>query len=301
MSSGSVVLDDEYNKVTVFACEDARLAVAFTGLATFGNFNTSEWLTQTLSDICETTLSIHSILPEFEIRAGATFGALTANDRRVTFLFSGFVHFGSVAEPRIYTVSNFEYGSHAPGIFSTNSLGDPKQSAVVTAGMTSALPDSTTQSLYKLFAADLPSAAIVRFTVKHLQHAAKSVRSLNQIGEHCTAAIISCQTNTSIITTYHTPKHSLKAFGPSIVIGNRRTVFGTEVVASSILAGPEIRKKDPCWCGSGLTFKHCHLKKFGGIYARHSAWNKPLTPFQRVDIGTPWATGRYFVVWGGYE
>lgn len=301
MSSGPVVLDDEYNKVTVLACEDARLAVAFTGLATIGTFNTSEWLTQTLSNICQTTLCIHSILPEFEIRAGAAFGALVASDRRVTFLFSGFVHFGSAVEPRIYTVSNFEHGSHAPGTFSTNSLGGPNQSVVVTAGMTSALPESTTQSLYGLLTADLPSAAIVRFAVKHLQNAARSVKSLNQIGEHCTAAIISCQINTSIITTYHTSKHSLKAYGPNIIIGNHMTGFGTEVMAGSILAGPEIRKQDPCWCGSGLTFKHCHLKKFGGIYVRHAAWKKPLTPFYRVDIGTPWATGQYFLVGGGYE
>jgi hypothetical protein len=240
-------------------------------------------------------------LPEFELRAGAAFGALAANDRRVTFLFCGFVHLGNAAEPRIYTVTNFEHGSYAPEIFSTNSLGGPNQSAVVTAGMTSALPESTTQSLNKLLAADLPSAAIVRFAVKHLQHAARSVKSLNQIGEHCTAAIISRQIDTSIITTYHTPKHSGKAFGPNIVIGNHMTSLGTEVMASSVLAGPEIRKQDPCWCGSGLTFKHCHLKKFGGIYLRHSAWNRPLIPYSRVDIGTPWATGQYFLVGGGYE
>jgi hypothetical protein len=147
----------------------------------------------------------------------------------------------------------------------------------------------------------LPSAAIVRFAVKHLQDAARNVKALNQIGEHCTAAIISCQINTSITTTYHTSKNSLRAFGSNIVIGNRMTSFGTEVMAGSILAGPEIRKQDPCWCGSGFTFKHCHLEKFGGIYIRLACWKKALTAFQRVDIGTPWTTGQYFLVSGGYE
>lgn len=300
-SNGSVVLDDEYNKVTVLACEDARFAVAFTGLATIGTFNTSEWLTQTLSDICQTTLSIHSILPEFEFRAGLAFAALAASDRRVTFLFCGFVHFGSAAEPRIYTVTNFEHGSHAPDTFSTNSLGGTGQSIVVTAGMTSVLPDSKKQTLYKLLAADLPAAAIIRFAVKHLQNAARSAKSLNQIGEHCTAAALSCQINTPIITTYHTSKNSLRAFGPNIVIGNHMTGFGTEVMAGSILAGPDIRKQDLCWCGSGFTFKHCHMKKFGGIYVKHAAWKRPLMPFHRVGIGAPWASGQYFLVCGGYE
>jgi hypothetical protein len=301
VSSGSVVLDDEYNKVTVLACEDARLAVAFTGLATIGAFNTSEWLTQTLSDICQTTLSIHSILSEFELRAGVAYAALSANDRRVTFLFCGFVHSGSSAEPRIYTVTNFECGSHAPGTFSTNSLGGQGQSVVATAGMTSAIPDSTRQTLYRLLAADLPSASIVRFAVKHLQNAARNVKALNWIGEHCTAAIISCQINTPIITTYHTSKNSLRAFCPNVVIGNRMISFGIDIMAGSILAGPEIRKQDPCWCGSGVNFKHCHLKKFGGIYVKLAAWKKPLIPFQRLDIGKPWATGQNFLVIGGYE
>ena len=301
VSSKQVILNDEYNKATVFICEDAKLAVAFTGLATHGGFSTAKWLTETLSDICQSTLSVHEVLATFAARAGSQFATLAAEDRRTTFLFCGFIYSNGASEPRIYSVSNFEHGPHDPSSFTTSALGGPDQTITSLAGTTAPVPDSVPISLHRLLAADLKHSSLVRFAVKHLQLASKSLKSLNQIGEHCTAIVITSQPNTPIVTTYHTTKNSNTAYGPNIVVARHFTGFGTEVMSGSVLAGPEIRKQDPCWCESGVSFKHCHMKKFGGIYVRHAAWKRPLIPFMRLGIDSPWPVGQHFLVGMGYE
>ena len=50
-------------------------------------------------------------------------------------------------------------------------------------------------------------------------------------------------------------------------------LMGTE---GMILAGPDIRKNQECWCGSGEKFGKCHLKKFGSTYARVPGFRKPM-------------------------
>lgn len=300
VTQGLNVLDEEFNKVTILVCEDARLSVAFTGLAKYNGFNTSEWIVNTLHEICERTPDIHSILWELESRAGATFSAFAAEDRRLTIILCGFVYSTGTSEPRIYIVSNFEHGTHNPDIFTTRSVGAVGQTLVETVGHISPLPSLTTERLHNLLDV-APPAALVRYAVRHLQNAAKHAKALNRIGERCTAAIIHSVIDTAITTTYHTPRNANYAYGPNIIFAQSMKILGSEIMANSILAGPEIRKRDRCWCGSGEQFKHCHMRKYGGIYMRHPAWKRPLTTFFRVQRAEAWPTGRVFTVRGGYE
>lgn len=301
VTQGRIVLEDEFNKVTVLICKDARLSVAFTGLATYNDFNTSEWIAKTLHEICEQTPEIHSILVALEVRAGETFSALAAEDRRLTIVLCGFVYPGGTPEPRIYIVSNFEHGAYSPEVFATRSVGALGQILVETAGQSSVLPASTVDKLRNLLAATLLPSALVRYTVRHLQNAAKHAKALNRIGERCTAVIVRSAIDTSITTTYHTPRNANRAYGPNIVFAQSIISLGSEMMASSILAGPEIRKQDLCWCGSGEQFKHCHMRKYGGIYMKHPAWKRPFVPHFRIQREEAWPSGRVFAVQGGYE
>ena len=78
ITQGQIVLDDEFNKVTVLVCKDARLSAAFTGLATYNDFNTSEWIANTLHQICEQTPEIHSIIVALEDGLGSNDGSGSA-------------------------------------------------------------------------------------------------------------------------------------------------------------------------------------------------------------------------------
>lgn len=301
LTRGQTVLDEEFNKVTVLFCRDAKLTVAFTGLATFGNFNTSEWLAETLFDICDHSLDVHSVIAELVVRAGKQFSLLAANDRRLTIILCGFVYWSGTPEQRIYVISNFEHGNYSPGSFTTVSSGSTGQSLVEVRGQSKALPERTLASLRSLLERAVPHASLVRFAVRHLQNAANNVKSLNGIGEHCNAAVVRSGVDTLVTATYHTTKNAQRAYGPNVVVAKTMICLGYEVMAPSIVAGPEIRKQDPCWCGSGDRFKHCHMKKYGGIYVQDSAWTKPLIPFVRGRNDEGWPSGRVFSVWAGYE
>lgn len=100
-------VEDEYNKVTVLFCDDARVTIGFTGLATYGGFNTSDWLVQTLSEIGKKTGDIASILNELAIFAENNFSKMLIADNRLTFLITGFVYWEEKPRPVAYVLSNY--------------------------------------------------------------------------------------------------------------------------------------------------------------------------------------------------
>src|SRR6266496_2519895 len=50
LTRNGVNFEDQSNKAFVFVCRDARLAVAYTGLAELGTFLTRQWLPEALME-----------------------------------------------------------------------------------------------------------------------------------------------------------------------------------------------------------------------------------------------------------
>lgn len=294
------VIEDEYNKVTVLFCADARMAVAFTGVATLQDFDASIWIAQTLHSIANENSTVHEVIEGFRERLSRKFRALSGLDLRFTVLFCGFVYWDPNPEPRIFVVSNFELGDHEITTFTLRSLGSSEGKLLEFAGSTAGISDLTKSRLLSLLDHGVTGSDLVRFSVKHIQKSAASQLSHGTIGQQCNAAIIQSTVNTPITSTYHTARNASFAYGPNVVVAGGLISLGTEVMADSVLAGPDIRKRDPCWCESGLLFKHCHLKKYGGVYLRLPSWNRPL--FYRVETQreVPVPAGSVFCVQGGY-
>lgn len=301
ISRDGTVLDDEYNKVTVLFCADARMAVAFTGVATPPGFDASTWIAETLRSVSGQSSAIHEVLENFRQRLAERFRTLSGPDLRLTIVFCGFVYWGSVPEPRIYVLSNFESGSHEASTFSIRSVGARGAKVLEVAGATSSISEKTKARLLALLDAEVPHASLVRFAVKHIQNSASDSRSLGSIGEQCNAAVVRSVVDTPVIATYHTARNATRAYGPNVVIAGSMLSLGSEVMGPGILAGPDIRKRDPCWCGSGLSFKHCHLQKYGAVYLKHPAWNRPLVSVIQTRREESVPSGRVFCVQGGYE
>lgn len=51
LTVGSNIVDDHYNKVTVLCCHDARVGIAFTGLARTSSFDANEHIIEFLDAI----------------------------------------------------------------------------------------------------------------------------------------------------------------------------------------------------------------------------------------------------------
>lgn len=298
---GGKSADDEFNKVCVLFCADARVAIAFTGLATYENFDTSAWLVDTLAEIGNQTEAIAEILAAVALRAGDKFRGIPLNDRRLTFLATGFVYWEPEPRPVAYVLSNCANTECPTDDFILRTVSPSGGSIVEVAGVTNVLPNATETSLRKLLSSNLAAASVLRFTVKQLQNLASTGKIGRLIGTQCNSALIPATPNTIVTTTYHSAFHTHIAYGPNVVITRGARFYGTEIFSSTIIAGKDIRKQDLCWCGSGQIFKHCHLKKFGSFYVRLSAFKAPMyaTTFMEFEAERP--SGRICHVASGYQ
>jgi len=134
-----------------------------------------------------------------------------------------------------------------------------------------------------------------------MQYAARDAGSLNLIGEQYNSAVINAAQDTKVTSTYHTARNANTAYLANVVIKGAVIALGVEIFSSSILAGPDIRKEAPCWCGSGVSFKSCHMKKFGSVYAHCKTFKEPLPVSLRHIVETQLPSGKEFCVVSSFD
>jgi hypothetical protein len=86
--SNGRVAEDEANKVCILFCDDARVAIAYTGLAAYANFRTQDWLREVLSDISKDKHNLDDMLSEFQARASRIYAQFQG--KALLFLFPAF-------------------------------------------------------------------------------------------------------------------------------------------------------------------------------------------------------------------
>jgi SEC-C motif len=293
------VRDDEANKLCVVFCDDARVTIAFTGLASYNGFQTQDWLRDTLDDI----------LSAFRAKASHTFAQVSraiGQTQRIAFLVSGF-RYSLTAQNICYLMSNFGPNAHTLSprekldLYALGTVGTP---TVEVAGYTSALTQRDRESLRKMLIADNPPPKVLRKAVKIVQRVAADKKSRGFVGAQCNSGVVPQQPDTNIVATYHSAKATFRAYGPDVVLAVTNcgaAVTGTFLHAGMFLSGPEIRKSEPCWCGSGKRFGACHYKKFGSVYARLPVFRKPMqwvVAFSKKDTEF---IGRQYVVTSSFE
>ena len=118
LSADGKVVEDESNKAATFNLQDARLAVAFTGLAKTRAFQTRRWLLEALLESAKPDYQMVSTIKRFCSRATQDFAKIVVprkSDKRLSVVLAGYCY--SEMPPRCYCwlVSDFEgsdiYGS----------------------------------------------------------------------------------------------------------------------------------------------------------------------------------------------
>ena len=301
ISNEGHIVDDEYNKLIVLCCHDAKVALAFTGLARMPGLDMTDWLTECLLKIEKAGVrTLAETISGLKDHLDHLFRSIQG-EHKLTVVICGFVYWNDVPEPCIYKISNFEFNDHAQRDFILGSVCGSPDGSVEVAGASSGLPQETLQRLRSLLERKVPRQSLVRFAVRHLQSAARKHQSLGTVGERCNAAVIQAARDTPITSTYHVPKGARQAFGCNVVIYEGLFCYGVDIMAPQILAGGEIRKNDPCWCGSGQPFKHCHLKKFGAVEVAAQAWKRPLNWVVEIERNDPVPSGRLFRIQSGFS
>jgi hypothetical protein len=102
-------LNDEYNKLTVFTCRNARVGIGFTGVATkLTGFSTAKWLLEALMEAARPSPFLEPTVDRLRQIATRDIGALPG-DKQLTIVLAGYTY-DSEAQPLgcLYSISNFE-------------------------------------------------------------------------------------------------------------------------------------------------------------------------------------------------
>ena len=92
LTSGGNLVDDHYNKLTVLCCHNARVAIAFTGLAQAGTFDTSEWMMSYLNKVGDVDDRFDAIFDGMRIEIESELKRRSLTQHVLTILVSGFEH-----------------------------------------------------------------------------------------------------------------------------------------------------------------------------------------------------------------
>jgi hypothetical protein len=296
------IVDDEFNKLLVLFCDDARVAIAFTGLATAGNFHMQDWLRNALVEIGNLHHSIDRILDELSQRVSVILlqppiSRLPSQLRQLAILVTGYRYEDSGPTNYLRLISN----SDDPNLAFAVGPNRLHARSVTVAGCLSALPAPDVALLEKISCSSAKAESLEQAAIRIVQ---KLSKKNGLIGRQCNSAIIRVTVDTPIVSTYHAAEVTNRAYGADGVWAlstGRLMLTGIELVGGTALAGPPIRKNEPCWCNSGKKFKHCHLRILGSVYVHAKPFRRPLAWAGRLKLSEPLASGSFFCVSSGFR
>ena len=269
--------DDEKNKLIFFAVKDARLLVAFTGLAELGTFKTARWLAGALSDAARPDFQLAGCIPRLTTAASAQFRSLQCAPelKRLSIMMVGYWFGDSPPRGGLWLISNFERnGAELPQaqdsfecMYKFEQRPFPTEPHfAIAAGMKTALPRKRLQDLAEMMQARRPPSAAMGKALDMIRSAASSPLSQGKIGMRCNSGYIRRGAPTALVE-YHSSALTNQIYMPDSVIANGQMgliVRGTKIESfdengeSDPLVIPKVGRNTPCPCGSGLRFKRCH-------------------------------------------
>jgi hypothetical protein len=264
---------DENVKVGSFTCLNARLAVAFAGLARAPGFETATWVLDTLLEVAKPDYDAENTLQRFCDRATRDFGRLTIGKRylRTTFVFGGF-YGANPPRPCFARVSNYEYengytlalASEKFTLFKLiqTRVSDKEPILIVTAGNPAGLNLARLGELNTMLVDRKPAAVMVDKAVAIIREAADNFRSGGAVGKQISTVVIPPDSNMPVGSNYDTAVPTSKIFMVNGVIAlpGQEIAFRDGVFEP---AGPNpsrpllVPRNSPCVCGSGKRYKRC--------------------------------------------
>lgn len=276
--------DDESNKASVLDCRNARLAVAFTGLARTGNFFTNRWLPAALMESAAPDFLMGSTVKRFQEKATRDFARIKVDrpsDKCLSVVLAGYCYDDTPPRAYCWLVSNFEtFDYQQPprldpsDVFTAEYYRDKRpieegSHILFAAGAYRAVKESDFESLGTLLRQNKPSHALIAKGLEVIRTAADSVQV---IGKQCTSITLPSNPEDDVIGEYHSAKQARSHYYPSFIKA-RGDGSGTYVIADTMVeyrdandqplmrTVPKVGRNDRCPCGSGLKYKNCHGRR----------------------------------------
>jgi hypothetical protein len=276
--------EDESNKSFVLMLQDARLCIAFTGLASDGNgFLTKRWLPEALMESAAPDYLMGPTIQRFTERASRDFAKLSATpplDKRLSVVFAGFHYNELPARAYCWLISNFEdfdgamlAGGNATAEFNCSFKVEKRpceeaHALVKIIGHSRAFGADAMNSLHNLLMQDKPPRALVDKAVELIRESAKSFRTENTIGQQCSSLVLPSNPNEEAVGEYHSANPARTLYYPTFIKaqGGGGAVYTIAEPSSevhvegqpTVISVPRVGRNHPCPCGSGKKYKTCH-------------------------------------------
>lgn len=263
ISSNGILIDDETTKCFFITTPDSRGVFAFTGLAYCNDFKTENLLCDTLDQLSKSQANIEPILRELRNVLNINFNSknITCNNRYLTILYIGYTYSSETCEPKIFRISNFEFGGKPDNfIFTEHDTGQ-----IQLAGQTNSVGKAQVEKLNSLLSENKTDAVNI---VAYMTIAKTSSNPLsnNTVGQKANVCTFSSEVNTPMTSTYYSEALTKKCFGANSLMlqpGGCTTFLSIEMTVPNNYPSPVIPKtknNSLCPCGSGIRYKLCHKK-----------------------------------------
>jgi SEC-C motif len=264
--------NDEKNKAAVLFCADGRVAVAFTGLATAGRFETSRSMLRVLAQAGKQDHLLLPTIQRFAIGISEEIKKLKipAKDKHLRFIFAGYRYEQLTATLVLIQVTNvFDRSGtaqkHAADDFLLLAWRNEAPFGSFGFGKTEGVAPADRATLNDLLLHQRPARALVDKAVDTIRNAADSPKSKNLVGKQCMSIVVPIQGG--VVANYHSANVKNKLYLPSSVVSTPNASFTNQGgfieqldVTGAPLVVPKVGRNRPCPCGSGKKYKHCHGK-----------------------------------------
>ena len=270
--------DDDAFKGGIFISSNARLAFGFTGLAKCGVFNTDTWLLDNLVELGPPDFDAKSILDRLKDKATLDFSSLpsitklSAKDKRLSVMFSGYLYNHSPPMAAYAIMSNFQNfetqkeDSKAWSTFKCTYWNEkrPRQdnfTFIQRIGAWQAMFMNDEVSLRALLSKRKPAKAIVDKAVQIIRDMADRPQAGGTIGKQLSSIILPRDFNAGPTTEYHSMNTKQVIFATPMAISTkemRLAMARPEITSDVPIVFPKVGRNAPCPCGSGKKYKKCH-------------------------------------------
>lgn len=280
---------DESNKAFTMNIRAGRFVIGYSGLAELAGhdpFAARLWIPQTFAELSATCISLRSILDEFSARATARFSRIRADSRhkRLTIIGIGYLYPDDGPQLSTFRITNFESldleakaTDHARKEFSWwGYYNDAVDGTVIriTAGART-ISNATNvpyTELYEWLKENRHPDAILSRAIKTIRSHAGSGYSGGTVGAECSSIVLPRDLSSTCRIGYHSTKVKHDIYVPGL-IEMRGEPYGNYILTDSmfgaaddtgrkaIVSVPQVRKRWPCPCGSGVRYRFCHGPK----------------------------------------
>jgi SEC-C motif len=259
-----------------------RVVLTFSGLAQANGFDTKKWLVKTVQELGPPSYNLVGIIKglvprlteEFKTNPALRRG-LSDEDRRLSVMLVGLTFFKSTPAVPIYAIiSNFENpASGSPAANSANpefSLSDGNiveegTRCILFIGNKAAITKEPFNQVAEAALTATPQSIVLK-VVDVMRKIADDPRSSALIGKQLSTVILPGDPNQEVVGAYHTDTVKAAYYMPDVAwVMSDGSSAATNIkiepaapLTTPPLAVPVVGRNQPCPCGSGRKYKHCH-------------------------------------------